>query len=80
MKNKQIDLNNHLFAQLERLGCEDLSNEQVRMEVIRSKAMAGLAREVVNNGRLALDVKVAVYDDLIGGQANVPAMLKDGEL
>ena len=79
MKNKQIDLNNHLFAQLERLGCEDLTDQQIKMEVIRTKAITGLAREVVLNGRLALDVKMAIYDDLIGGKDNVPSMLKDGE-
>lgn len=33
MKNKLVDLNNHLFAQLERLGDEDLSAEQLEQEV-----------------------------------------------
>lgn len=77
MKNKQIDLNNHLFLQLERLNSEDLSPEQLTQEISRSKAVTGLAREIISNGELALEVKKAVYDDQIGGKNNLPAMLKD---
>ncbi len=32
MKNKLADLNNHLFAQLERLSDEDLAPEQIEQE------------------------------------------------
>ncbi len=39
MKNKLTDLQNHLFAQLERLGEEQLSSEQLAIEVKRSQAM-----------------------------------------
>lgn len=35
MKNKLSDLNNHLFAQIERLGDEDLTAEQIGQEVER---------------------------------------------
>ena len=33
MKNTLSDLNNHLFAQLERLGEEDLDEEEIKKEV-----------------------------------------------
>lgn len=33
MKNTLSDLNNHLFAQLERLGEEDLDKEEIKKEV-----------------------------------------------
>jgi len=60
MKNKLIDLNNHLFMQLERLGNEELSGEALTTEIERSKAITGIAKEVISNARLALDAQVAL--------------------
>ena len=56
-KNKLSDLNNHLFAQLERLGDEDKSGDDLKLEVERSKAMANVAKEIVATGKLALDAE-----------------------
>lgn len=44
MKNTLSDLNNHLFAQLERLGEEDLDEEEIKKEVQRSKAITDVAK------------------------------------
>jgi len=44
VKNKLSDLNNHLFAQLERLSDEDLPPEKVEQEVARSDALVAVAR------------------------------------
>lgn len=57
MKNKLADLNNHLFAQLERLGDEDLKPDQLEREIERSKAITIISREVVSNA--ALQVRAA---------------------
>ncbi len=57
MKNKLSDLNNHLFAQLERLGDEDLKGEDLAREIERSYAITSIAKEVINNGRLVLDAQ-----------------------
>jgi hypothetical protein len=54
MKNKLTDLNNHLFAQLERLGDEDLDDAGLQREIDRGKAIAGIAREVVSNANTVL--------------------------
>lgn len=74
MKNKLTDLNNHLFAQLERLGDEGLSEDELKNEIARSKAMSGLASSVVSNARLALDAQIAVGDKI--RTAQVPEMLE----
>lgn len=55
MKNKIQDLNDHLFAQLERLNDEDLTQDQLEKEIVRSKAVSGIASQIINNARLALD-------------------------
>lgn len=56
MKNKLTDLSNHLFAQLERLGDEDLKGDALHEELSRAKAVANVAQQIINNGNLALNV------------------------
>ena len=55
MKNKLQDLNDHLFAQIERLGDEGLNKEQLDKEINRSKAMTRVASEIINANQLRLD-------------------------
>lgn len=54
MKNKLGDLNNHLFAQLERLSDESLSAEQIDQEVKRAGAMVDVADKITGNAELQL--------------------------
>lgn len=54
MKNKLLDLNNHLFAQLERLSDEDLTAEQITLEVRRGDALVSLADSIIRNANLQL--------------------------
>ena len=56
MKNKLTDLNNHLFAQLERLANEDLSPVQVDLEAKRGKAMVAVADQIIKNASLQVSV------------------------
>ncbi|MCB5226237.1 hypothetical protein JAO78_005345 [Alishewanella sp. 16-MA] len=69
MKNKLSDLNNHLFAQLERLGNETLKGEELAKEIDRSHAITSVAKEVISNARLVLDAQKA-YD---GGNLHLPS-------
>jgi hypothetical protein len=54
MKNHLSDLNNHLFAQLERLGDEDLDQDGLQREIDRSRAIASVAKEIVANANTVL--------------------------
>lgn len=54
MKNKLTDLNNHLFAQLERLSEEGLTAEQIQQEVSRTDAIVDIAEQIVRNADLQL--------------------------
>jgi len=76
LKNKLIDLNDHLFAQLERMGDEDLKGKKLDAEIKRSKEMAGLGKIIVANAALALNAEKfkAGGDSLPVGQA-LPVML-----
>jgi hypothetical protein len=54
MQNKLSDLNNHLFAEIERLGDEDLTGEKLTEEIDRAKAVCSVAGQIISNGRLVL--------------------------
>jgi hypothetical protein len=54
MKNRLSDLNNHLFAQLERLSEEDLSEEHLANEVKRSGAIVQISDQITSNADLQL--------------------------
>lgn len=62
MKNKLTDLNNHLFAQLERLSDEGLSAEQIDQEAKRADAIVKLSDQILHNADLSLKaVKLVAY-------------------
>jgi hypothetical protein len=52
MKNKLADLNDHLFAQLERLSEEGLTAEQIEQEAKRGEAMVAVADTIIRNADL----------------------------
>ena len=53
-KNRLSDLNDHLFAQLERLADEGLSAEQMEQEAKRADAVVQVADQIVKNADLQL--------------------------
>jgi glycerol-3-phosphate dehydrogenase len=53
-KNKLADLNDHLFAQLERLSDEAMSAEDIEKEVARATAMVEVADRITENAKLTL--------------------------
>jgi len=55
MKNRMSDLNDHLFAALERLNDEGAGTEDIEREVKRAEAMVGVADQIVDVQRLNLD-------------------------
>ena len=54
MKNKLSDLNNHLFAELERLGDEDLKGDELAAEVERAKSIADISSQIVASASITL--------------------------
>lgn len=75
MKNTLGDLNNHLFAQLERLNDEDMNMETLEMETNRAKAITMIAGKVIDNAKLVLDAK-KYMDDAMDAEKPLPKMLE----
>ena len=86
MKNKLSDLNDHLFAQLERLSEEGLTAEQIEQETKRTEALVSVSEQIIRNADLTFKAStfVAQHGDrfrpalsgLIGRSVTVEA---DGE-
>jgi hypothetical protein len=72
-KNKLTDLNDHLFAELERLGDEDLSGEKLTAEIERARAISSVATTVIAGADLAL--KAAKFKDDRMSAGPLPNML-----
>lgn len=56
-RNTLLDLNNHLFEQLERLNDPDLKGEQLKEELKRTKSMTDVAKRVIEVNALVLDAQ-----------------------
>ena len=64
------DLNEALFSQLERLAGAELKGDNLKTEIDRSRAVSNLAREIIENGKLALEAQRC-----LGGKKGNPKML-----
>lgn len=75
MRNTLGDLSNHLFAQLERLGDEDLKGDKLHEEISRAEAISKIATQVIANGSLVLKAK-SFMDDSLDAETRLPKMLE----
>ena len=76
MKNTLGDLNNHLFAQLERLGDEDIEGEELQEEITRAKSVTAIASQIIANGNLVLEAEKFKANTLGRSNAKPPEMLE----
>lgn len=72
--NRLEDLNNMLFNQLVRLDKDDISDEELKKEVDRSKAMNSVAHTIVDNARVVLDA-TKFMDGRIDSNSKLPHMI-----
>lgn len=63
MLNKPIDLNNHLFAAIERLNDESITGECLKEEIERGRAISGLAKQVIDQQKNILLAERMMIDN-----------------
>ena len=62
MKNKFADLNNHLFAALERISDDELKGKKLSEEIQRAQSISNVARQIIGNANLVMKAKKLVMD------------------
>lgn len=77
MRNTLGDLNNHLFAQLERLSDEEMTGDKLADEINRAKAVTSVASQIIANGTLVLEAR-KLADDRMNADTKIPKMLEGG--
>lgn len=75
-KNTLVDLNNHLFAQLERLNDEEIKGDELQEELQRAKVISDVARSIVKNGNLVLQAH-KFKDESLDLNNQLPEMLEN---
>lgn len=78
IKNTLGDLNNHLFAELERLSDEDLKGEELDAEIRRAEAVCDVSTQIIANGALVLKAE-QFKDGSNSANARLPQFIGGGE-
>lgn len=60
-RNKITDLNDHLFAALERLNDEEIRGDQLTEEIERAKAITGVSDKIISS----MKVQAELFDILL---------------
>ena len=75
MKNTLGDLNNHLFAELERLSDEELVGDSLAEEISRAKSIADVSTQIISNAHIILKAE-QFRDEKIDISRAIPMMLE----
>lgn len=76
MKNTLVDVNNYLFESMERLNDDSLSNEELEKEMKRADAVTKVAKTIVDNTNLALNIKKHLDEYGKGDNFQIPGMIE----
>lgn len=74
-RNTLGDLNNHLFAQLEKMD-DELTGEQLDNEIRRTEAMAKISEQIIKNGELQFRAMKHMDEYGYERQKAIPDMLE----
>lgn len=75
MRNTLGDLNNHLFAELERLGDEELTGDDLDKEIRRASAIANVSKNIISNTNVILQAVKFKEDEMMKTE-EMPKMLE----
>lgn len=73
-KNRLSDLNDHLFAQIERLSDEELTTEQIDKESKRGLSIIGIADQIIKNASLQIQAAKLLSEHGYDPTPHLPAV------
>lgn len=76
MKNTLSDVNNYLFEAMERLNDDSLTDEQLDKELKRVDTVTKVAKAIVDNTNLALNIKKHLDEYGQGDKYQIPGMIE----
>lgn len=76
MRNKFVDLNNHLFASLERLNDEKLNGKQLEGEIQRGKAIAAISGKIIDAAKVTVQAAKLVRSGHVNKE-DLPLLLEN---
>ena len=76
MRNSLVDVNNYLFEAIERLNDDELTDEQLEREIRRTEAVTKVAKTIVDNTNLALNIKKHLDEYGQGENYQIPGMIE----
>ena len=76
MKNTLVDVNNYLFEAMERLNDDELTDEQLEREIKRTEAVTRVAKTIVDNTNLALNIKKHLDEYGQGENYQIPGIIE----
>lgn len=65
-RNKMADLNDHLFAQLERLGDEKIKPEQMELEAQRASAITKVSGQLIKSFQTQISALKLLSEGSVG--------------
>jgi hypothetical protein len=74
VKNSLADLNDHLFAQIERLSNEDLTPEQIDTEAKRGNAIVAVTDQILRHASLQVQAAKIISDHGNDPTKHLPAL------
>lgn len=76
MRNSLADVNNYLFEAIERLNDDSLSEEELDKEIKRADSVTKIAKTIVENTSLALNIKKHLDEYGKGENYTIPGMIE----
>lgn len=76
MKNRLSDLNDHLFAAIERLGDENLTPAEIEKEATRADAIVKISDQIISGASLKIQAAKILADS---GRDPSPLLIPVGE-
>ena len=78
MKNTLADLNNILFEQLERLNDDELTEEELELQLKKTDSIVKVSEKIIQNGELAFRA-IQHKDKFYGTGGNTLPPMLEGE-